>query len=286
MNCAIIGLGLMGGSMALALRETGIFSEIVGYDQNEHHQTLASELNLIDSIISKNDILTYDVIILAIPVEGIITFIHSFEAIPDSTLIIDLGSTKYNIISSIPKEYRHNFVAAHPMAGTEFFGPQAALPDLYKNKVMVLCDIVDSGTSQRELAEKLIYEIGMNIVYLDAQEHDDHAAYISHLPHIMSFSLANTVLKQEDPESILTLMAGGFRDMSRLAKSNPTMWSDIFRQNSHNVLSSIENLEFELQKAKAFIKEEKWDDMHRWMSKGQEIIDLSKHVQVEGKDER
>ena len=129
---------------------------------------------------------------------------------------------------------RSNFVTAHPMTGTEKFGPKAAIPKLYENKVVVLCDMEKSGEYQREVAKKLFSSIGMKLVFMGSAEHDRHAAFISHMPHALSFSLANSVMKQEDAASIIALAGGGFRDMSRIAKSSPHMWEDIFRQNSYN----------------------------------------------------
>jgi prephenate dehydrogenase len=157
------------------------------------------------------------------------------------------------------------------MAGTEYSGPKAAIADLYKNRIMVVCNIEDSGEEQVKRAFDIYNFLEMKIKTMDAGEHDRHAAFISHMPHIVSFSIANAVLKQEDKEHIVTLAAGGFRDMSRLAKSNPHMWRDIFKENKKNLLDSIEAFKSELKKAKDLIENEKWDELYEWMKTGNEL---------------
>ncbi|WP_200762581.1 prephenate dehydrogenase [Nitrosophilus alvini] len=265
MVAGIIGLGLMGGSFALALRELKLFDKIIGYDHNKEHQKSALKLGLVDEIAEFDQIKKCDLIILAIPVEGIISVLQKLQDVKSDATIIDLGSTKEKIVNSVPQKIRKNFIAAHPMTGTEKFGPEAALPGLYKNKIVVLCDIEKSGKKQRSLAEDIFVNMQMQIVYMDAHEHDKHAAFISHLPHAISYALANSVMKQEDPQSILILAAGGFKDMSRLAKSSPSMWTDIFKQNRENLLTSIEVFEKELNYAKKLVEKREWDKLKEWM---------------------
>jgi len=267
MKVAIVGLGLMGGSLALDLKELDFIEKVVGYDKNPNHKSEAIKLGLVDEIVEFEEIKNYDVIFLAIPVEGIIEALKKLEDIDEDKTVIDLGSTKEKIVKSVPKKIRKNFVAAHPMTGTEKFGPKAAFKGLYKDKIVVLCNIEDSGKKQVEIAEEIFIKIGMQIVYMDAAEHDRHAAFISHLPHAISYALANAVLKQEDPKSILILAAGGFKDMSRLAKSSPNMWSDIFKQNKKNLLNSIDVFKKELKYAQSLIEEENWEDLKAWMQK-------------------
>jgi prephenate dehydrogenase len=236
MNVAIIGLGLMGGSLALSLKKLDFIDEVVGYDLNIKHKNEALKLNLVSKIIKFDDIIKYDVIFLAIPVDGIISTLKRLTNLKDDTTIIDLGSTKSKIVASIPKSIRKNFIAAHPMTGTENFGPHAAIDGLYKDKVVVLCNLEDSGEHQQKVSRKIFKALGMKKYFMKANEHDRHAAFISHMPHAISYSLANTVMKQEKKENILALAAGGFRSMSRLAKSSPDMWEDIFRKNKSNIL--------------------------------------------------
>ena len=268
MKCCIVGLGLMGGSFALATKK--YFSKIVGIEHNKEHQKEALNLGLVDEIVSLKDIKDFDVVILAIPIRGIISILKEIALldIKNTTTIIDFGSTKGSIIKECPKTIRKNLVASHPMAGTEYSGPMAAIEDLYENKIMVVCNKEESGKYQLKVAENIFKYLKMNIKYMDAKEHDRHAAFISHMPHIVSFSIANAVLKQEDKEHIVTLAAGGFKDMSRLAKSNPRMWKDIFKENKKNLLDSIEAFKSELQKAKEMIENDEWEKLKEWMEIG------------------
>jgi prephenate dehydrogenase len=271
MVCAIVGLGLMGGSFGLATKN--LFDKIIGIDHNHKHQEDALRLGLVDEIGDINAVTQADVIILAIPIRGIINTLKEISKLPikKEALIIDFGSTKETIINECPANIRKNLVASHPMAGTEYSGPQAAIGDLYYNKIMVVCNVEDSGEKQKELAFKIFDYLKMKIKQMDAAEHDRHAAFISHMPHIVSFSIANAVLKQEDKDHIVTLAAGGFRDMSRLAKSNPYMWRDIFKENKQNLLDSIEAFKSELKKAKEMIENEEWEKLKDWMETGNEL---------------
>lgn len=271
MTCGIVGLGLMGGSFGLAMR--GYFNEIIGIDHNEEHKRDALKLGLVDRVGEFEDLSGVDVIILAIPIRGIIACLKQLAdmKLKENCTIIDFGSTKESIIKECPSNIRKNLVASHPMAGTEYSGPMAAVADLYENKIMVVCDIENSGDVQKERACGIYKYLKMRVKHMNASEHDRHAAFISHMPHIVSFSIANAVLKQEDKEHIVTLAAGGFRDMSRLAKSNAHMWGDIFKENKQNLLDSIEAFKSELKKAKNMIEEEKWDELKVWMEKGNEL---------------
>jgi prephenate dehydrogenase len=271
MTCGIVGLGLMGGSFGLAMR--GYFNEIVGIDHNETHRKEALKLGLVDRTGDFDDLSGADVIILAIPVRGIISCLKELSdmRLKDNCTIIDFGSTKESIIRECPLNIRKNLVASHPMAGTEYSGPAAAIADLYENKIMVVCDIENSGEIQKERACGIYKYLKMKVKHMGAAEHDRHAAFISHMPHIVSFSIANAVLNQEDKKHIVTLAAGGFRDMSRLAKSNAHMWGDIFKENKKNLLDSVEAFKSELKKAKTMIEEERWEELKIWMEKGNEL---------------
>ena len=265
MKAAIVGLGLMGGSLGLSLKKMGSFSKILGFDHNITHCEEALALNLVDEIVSLKELKSADVIFLAIPVEGIIKVAQNLKDIDKNSTIIDLGSTKEKIVKSIPKEIRTNFVAAHPMTGTEKFGPSAAMEDLYTGKVVVLCDLENSGSLHKDRAINIFTGIGMKLVFMNSYEHDYHAAFISHLPHAISYALANSVMNQEDPKNILSLAAGGFKDMSRIAKSSPKMWTDIFKQNRKNLLKSIELFQKEIEYSKKLIENQKWNELEKWM---------------------
>ena len=268
----IVGLGLMGGSMALALKEICPECRFVGSDHNPKHCDEALRLGIVDDIVSDLDMLSEcDILFLSVPVDAIIDISLRFVPTNPDCTIIDLGSTKAKISESIPARYRHFYVTAHPMTGTEKFGPQAAFATLYRNKTVVLCDLERSGETQRHTAVKLFTLLGMKLVYMDAVEHDRHAAFISHMPHALSYALANAVMRQEDPESIVALAGGGFKDMSRIAKSNPNMWEDIFRQNKENLLEAIEAFEKELRYCKNAVNEEKWSEVNRWMQEANKL---------------
>lgn len=265
MVVGIVGLGLMGGSFGLALKQSLKAVKIVGFDHNKRHCKEALSLGLVDEIVSFETLKKSDLIILAIPVEAIIKTVQTLTDIDKDTTIIDLGSTKADIVSKTPDALKANLVAAHPMAGIEKFGPTAAFDNLYKDKVVVLCDLERNTALHQQRAIEVFEALNMQIVRMNAKEHDLHAAYISHLPHAISYALANSVLKQEDPKSILALAAGGFKDMSRIAKSSPYMWSDIFKQNKTNLLRSIESFETELGYAKNLIENEEYESLQEWM---------------------
>lgn len=274
MKIAIIGLGLMGGSFALSLKHQNYVTSIVGYDHNEKHTSEAMKLGLVDDIVCFDEVKKCDVIILAVPVNGIIFLLQELTNIDQNTTIIDFGGTKEKIVSSVPKEIRKNFVAAHPMTGTENFGPSAAIEGLYEDKVVVLCDIEESGKHQSDVAKKLFKSLKMKKYFMRAREHDRHAAFISHMPHAVSYSIANAVMKQENRHNILALAAGGYRSMSRLAKSSPHMWEDIFRQNKENILEAISYFEEELTQMKQAIQNDDWGRVHQEMQDGNKLHEI------------
>ena len=271
----MIGLGLMGGSLSLALKQQSDAYYFIGLDHNQTHCDQALELDLVNEITdSIENLKNCDLIFLSIPVDGIIAIAQQLHGLSETCTVIDLGSTKEKISLSIPSDIRKNFITAHPMTGTEKFGPTAAFEDLYSNKVVVLCDLEKSGEHQQSVAKKLFSDIGMHIVCMDAKEHDRHAAFISHMPHALSFALANSVMKQEAAKSIIDLAGGGFRDMSRIAKSSPNMWEDIFRQNRSNVLEAIHTLQSELKKCEKMVDNEEWDTLNTWMKDANTLHDI------------
>jgi len=275
MNIGIIGLGLMGGSLGLALKKLPQKYSLIGYDHNLEHTQDALALNLVDKITQNlDDIKACDVIVLTIPVDAIIAIAQQLKDISSSCTVIDFGSSKEKISNAVPKEIRKNFVTAHPMTGTEKFGPSAAIEDLYSDKTMVICDIEKSAELQKEVSLEIFKDIESNIIFMDAKEHDRHAAFISHMPHVVSFSLAQSVMKQQDPKSIIALAGGGFKSMSRIAKSSPNMWEDIFRQNKENLLASISSFNAEMQLCQKFIEEENWDELYQWMKEENSLHEI------------
>ena len=274
MNIGIVGLGLMGGSFAKALKKYSISSSLVGYDHNTEHQRQALELNLVDSIATHDELKKCDVIILAIPVDAIISFLKNFGEVSQNTTIIDFGSTKELIVQNLPQNLKPNFVPSHPMTGTEKFGPSAAIDNLYENKTIVLCDLDVCEEKHKQRAIDIFEKINMNIVYMDSKSHDIHACYMSHLPHAISYSLANTVMEHENPKDIITLAAGGFKDMSRIAKSSPNMWTDICRQNRGNILESLEIFEKQMSDIKQMLENEDYEKIRKWMLKANSLHDI------------
>ena len=275
MNIGIIGLGLMGGSLAKAVKRYGIANKVYGFTNNEKNAKDILELNLVDELVDLETLKKVsDVIILAIPVDAIIEMFSDFLDIDNKTTIIDMGSTKEYIVKNIPQKIRKNFVAAHPMTGTEKSGPKAAIDNLYEGKTVVLCDLEDNDDLHKNRAFEIFQAIGMRIVVMNSKQHDIHACYMSHLPHILSFSLANTVMGHEDPKSIIALAAGGFKDMSRIAKSSPRMWGDIFKQNRKNLLDSIDLFESQLQNARKMVEKENYEDLQEWMKKANTLHEI------------
>ena len=275
MNIGIIGLGLMGGSLAKAIKRYGIAKKVFGFTNSERNKKDILELNLVDELVDLETLKKVsDVIILAIPVDAIIEMFSDFLDIDNKTTIIDMGSTKEYIVKNIPQKIRKNFVAAHPMTGTEKSGPKAAIDNLYEGKTVVLCDLEDNDDLHKNRAFEIFQAIGMRIVVMNSKQHDIHACYMSHLPHILSFSLANTVMGHEDPKSIIALAAGGFKDMSRIAKSSPRMWGDIFKQNIKNLLDSIDLFESQLQNARKMVEEDNYEDLEKWMKKANTLHEI------------
>ena len=275
MNIGIIGLGLMGGSLAKAVKRYGISKKVYGFTNSEKNKKEIEELGLVDELVDLETLKKVsDVIILSIPVDAIISMFPNFLDINEKTTIIDMGSTKEYIVKNIPTKIRKNFVAAHPMTGTEKNGPKAAIDNLYEGKTVVLCVLEDNANIHVNKAFKIFQEIGMRIVVMNSHEHDVNACYISHLPHLISFGLANTVMSHQNPKEIIALAAGGFKDMSRIAKSSPRMWGDIFKQNRQNMLESIKSFEDQMNEAKKMIEEERYEDLENWMKKANSLHEI------------
>ncbi|WP_104682516.1 prephenate dehydrogenase [Helicobacter felis] len=273
MRIGIIGLGLMGGSMGLALQEVraqlGIKS-LLGFDSNPIHAQMALSLGLVEECLDFEHMQTCDVLILATPLQGIIDILKQLQP-PKTTTIIEIGGAKGEIVRAIPPTIRPQVVATHPMCGTEFHGPKAALKGLYKHKIVVLVDTEQSASMHTERARELFSAIGMQMVKMRADEHDRHVAFVSHLPHAISYALANVVLAQESPQNILSLAAGGFRDMSRLSKSAPQMWRGIFAQNQGRILEALELFITEMQQVKGWLEAQEWEKLQTWMQQANRL---------------
>lgn len=239
----LIGVGHIGGSMALAAKQTGLVQRVLGVDQDQNNLDKAKAMDIIDEAVSLDEgIKQADLIVLAIPVNAIKSMLAQLLDKVTHQTVIDVGSTKSAILHTIVHHaQRRNFVATHPMAGTEFSGPEAALVDLFKEKTCVLVDTEASDPERVKSIESLFIAMKMHLFYLDAQAHDVHVAYVSHISHISSFALALTVLaKEKDENTIFELASGGFSSTVRLAKSSPDMWIPIFEQNKDNVLDVLD----------------------------------------------
>lgn len=270
----IVGLGLMGGSFAKVVKKYDLASSVVGYDHNKKHQKQAMELDLVDKFVTQEKLLESDIIVLCIPVDAIIAFMPVLEGISPNTTVVDFGSTKKLIVDNIPVSIRKNFIPAHPMTGTEKFGPKAAKDELYEGKTIVLCDLEVCDALHQDRVLHIFQTIKMKIVNMHSDIHDIHACYISHLPHAISYGLANTVMSHEDPENIVTLAAGGFRDMSRIAKSSSRMWTDIFRQNRTNLLQSLDIYEAHMKNMRTMLENEDYESIQAWMEKANTLHDI------------
>ena len=254
MKLTVIGLGLIGGSMAKDLRKARFVREITGVDANPDNAAEALRLGIVDRTDSlENAVMNADMVIIAIPVDKVLQALtRVLDLISDQTTVIDVGSTKKAISEAVenhPK--RRNYVAAHPMSGTENSGPMAALEGLFEGKINIICDQEKCGPQHLALAEKVFQILGMDIAYMTADEQDHSTAFISHLPHAAAFALANAVLDKEDREIIFDLASGGFTSTVRLAKSSPEMWGPIFQQNKQYV---VESLDVYIKHLKAFRK--------------------------------
>jgi len=243
MKLAVIGLGLIGGSMAKDLRRTKFATEIIGVDNNPENARMALEVGIADRIESLEDAAKEaDIVIVAIPVDVIVLVLpYILDHISASTTVIDVGSTKRDIASAVKDHpLRGNFILSHPMSGTENSGPTAAEEHLFERKICIICDHKSCRPQHLALAEKMFQSLGMPIAYMTSDEQDHTTAFISHLPHATSFALANAVLAIEDRNIIFDLASGGFQSTVRLAKSSPKMWAPIFWQNRDYIFEALE----------------------------------------------
>ena len=243
MKVGIVGLGLIGGSIGLKLKDLYDNIIIYGHDIDDDSVSYCLKNKIIDVKFDEEFISELDFLFLAIPVESIKKQLSDYlNKTSSKTLIIDLGSTKFQICNSVENnQNRKNYLAAHPIAGTEFSGPNSAKKDLFNDKVMILCDTEKTDPNLLLYAKKIIKSLGMSIKKMNSKEHDKHIAYVSHLSHISSFMLGKTVMDKEDDEHTIYSMAGsGFESTVRLAKSSPEMWSSIFVENKKNIIESLD----------------------------------------------
>ena len=265
MDIGIIGIGHIGSSLAKALRLRKKYNKIYGYDIDEKSIQYAKENHIYDDIMSFEDIQKNDVLFIATNISSIISILNDLQHIDKHTIIVDLGSTKTSIIKNIPSKIKDNYIPAHPMAGQEYSGVFHANEKIFDNKTIIICDKETSNPKNIKIVSDIFIDINMKIRYMSSSEHDEHASYISHMPHIISFALANTVLKHEQAKNITSLAGGGFKDICRVAKSSPLMWVDISKNNKDNMLKSINKFEKEFKMAKKMIENEEWDSLNDWI---------------------
>ena len=273
-NFAIVGVGLIGGSLALKCRKNGLANRIVGVDSNQEHGMKAIELGLVDEMMPLDEaILVADVIVLAVPVGVLSTLIPYVLDRVSHQVVIDMGSTKSQLANLVKNHpHRGRFVASHPMWGTEYSGPTAAVETAFEDKAVIVCDSTDSDPDALERATEIFNALKMRIIEMDANDHDLHAAYVSHISHITSFALANTVLeKEKEDDAIFEMASAGFESTVRLAKSSPEMWTPILMQNRENILDVLNEHISQLRKFKSCLEKENWEYLNELMSNANQI---------------
>ncbi|WP_346881045.1 prephenate dehydrogenase [uncultured Algibacter sp.] len=276
-NIYVLGIGLIGGSLALDIKKLDETLNIYGIDKNESHLDDAISLGVIDKKASLDDLANADLVIVSIPVDATVKLLPTIlDKIPDTALVVDVGSTKVDICKAVenhPK--RRNFLAMHPIAGTEHSGPSAAIGGLFLGKTNIICEVEKTTFKLQEKALKLFVDIGMRIRYMNAEAHDKHIAYVSHLSHISAFMLGKTVIEKEKNERDIFDMAGsGFASTVRLAKSSPAMWTPIFKQNKTNVIETLEEYILNLTHFKALMQQDDFEAIYGEMESTNHIKDI------------
>jgi prephenate dehydrogenase len=271
---------LIGGSFSLALKDRGLVKNVIGVGHKASSLQKALELGLIDETLPLEEaVRKSDLIYVAIPVDATVPVMRQvMDCITERQIVADAGSTKHALCASLAEHpLRRRFVASHPMWGTEFSGPEAAVRNAFTGRACVICEKEKSDADAVETMEKIYKILGMHMVYMDADSHDMHAAYISHISHITSFALANTVLEKEKEESaIFELAGGGFESTVRLAKSNPSMWLPIFKQNREHVLDVLNEHITQLRKFKSCLEKENYGYLQELMENANKISRILK----------
>ncbi|MBS1917273.1 MAG: prephenate dehydrogenase [Bacteroidetes bacterium] len=275
MNLTIVGVGLISGSFSLALKDRGWVKNVIGVSRTEGSLKKALELGLIDEALPLEEaVKKSDLIYVAIPVDVTVPVMRKImDLVNGKQIVADAGSTKSVLCEALADHpMRRRFVATHPMWGTEYSGPEAAVHDAFAGRSCVICEKEKSDKDAVETMENIYRELGMHLVYMDAAAHDTHAAYVSHISHITSFALANTVLeKEKEEDAIFELAGGGFESTVRLAKSSPAMWAPIFMQNKENVLDVLNEHISQLRKFKSCLEKENYEYLVELMENANKI---------------
>jgi prephenate dehydrogenase len=276
----IIGVGLISGSFSLALKEKGIAKHVIGISRTEASIKKALQLGLIDEALPLDEaVRKSDLIYVAIPVDVTVGVVKEImDMVTTKQIVADAGSTKFVLCNALAGHpMRSRFVATHPMWGTEYSGPEAAVRDAFVGRTCVICEKDKSATDALEVMEWIYKQLGMHIIYMDADSHDMHAAYVSHISHITSFALANTVLeKEKEEDAIFELAGGGFESTVRLAKSSPAMWAPIFMQNREHVLDVLNEHISQLRKFKSCLEKENYPYLQELMQNANKISRILK----------
>ncbi|PSL06373.1 prephenate dehydrogenase [Cecembia rubra] len=272
----VVGLGLLGGSFALALKKIMPQIKFTGYDTNSQNQADALSLGIIDEAKTEADLDT-DIIVLATPADTLPSLLtKALDKIGSQTLVMDFGSTKSNLCSVVsmhPK--RAHYLAGHPIAGTEYSGPKAAKADLLDRKVFIVCEMEKTDLHLKSKAYEVLEALNMKLRFMDPEEHDSQLAFVSHLSHISSFMLGKTVLdKMEDDKNIFDMAGSGFASTVRLAKSSPAMWAPIMKENKKNILEALSMYIVNLSKFRDRILEDDYEGVFREMEKINKIRDI------------
>ena len=278
-NVFVVGVGLIGGSLCLDIKKMFPKVKIYGIDSSVDNLDLAVKLNLIDYKTSLDNLNKADLVLISTPVDvANKIIIDVLNTINSKSLVIDFGSTKTNICSKVKNhKKRKNYLASHPIAGTEFSGPKAAFSGLFSNKTIILCDTEKTDTNLLTTAENLFRNMQMNIRYMDSLSHDKHIAYVSHLSHISSFMLGKTVMDKEKNENNIFDMAGsGFESTVRLAKSSPEMWAPIFELNKENIVESLEEYIMNLNSFKNLLQNDNFGELKNQMTQTNYIKNILK----------
>ena len=281
MKVGIIGVGLIGGSLALSARDHIPDVEIFGSNRSEVNLQKSLDLGLINFRLEDALIKQMDVILLTIPVDvAMDRLVDLLDEVNDNALIIDFGSTKAAICQQVAlHSKRGQFLATHPIAGTEYSGPAAALPDLFQDKIQILCETQKTRPDLLEWAQDWFKKIGMNLREMDPVEHDQHITYVSHLSHISSYMLGKTVMEKEKDQSAIFDMAGsGFSSTVRLAKSSPQMWIPIFKQNKENISETLLQYINNLNQFKQLLDADKFDELHKQILEINQIRQILKGI--------
>jgi len=277
MNIYVIGIGLIGGSIALDAKALYPEAKIFGIDSNENHIKEAIALGVIDEGAVFEEVAKADFVIVSVPVDTAITLLPKvLDLVHDNAIVFDVGSTKTPICEAVenhPK--RRNFIATHPIAGTEFSGPSAAIRGLFNGKTNIICEVEKTAFKLQEKALWLFNAVGMRIRYMDPKSHDKHIAYVSHLSHISSFMLGKTVInKEKDEQDIFDMAGSGFESTVRLAKSSPAMWTPIFKQNKKQVVKTLEEYIANLSKFKELLENDDYDAIYNEMQSVNKIKEI------------